>query len=48
MLERQLLLGDEEATNASAPLIFSRLRNRLQADVDAGTESWVTLAYKRA
>ena len=48
VLERQLLLGDPEATNLSAPLSFSRLRNRLQADVDAGAESWATLAYKRA
>jgi len=43
-----LLIGETAATNLSVPLTFSRLRNRLQADVDAGTDGWATLAYKRA
>lgn len=47
-LEQHLLVGEAAATNLSVPLTFSRLRNRLQADVDADTESWATLAYKRA
>lgn len=46
--EQHLLIGDAAATKLSVPLTFSRLRNRLQADVDAGTDGWATLAYKRA
>lgn len=47
-LGEHLLIADPAASNLSAPLTFTRLRNRLQADVDAGADSWATLAYKRA
>jgi hypothetical protein len=47
-LEQRLLLVDEAAGRLSVPATFFRLRNRLQAEVDAGQDSLPTRLYKRA